>query len=231
MTKIREKPLDRYFGILTADEIADGMNAAIQNSARLASDAKILLDAERFPTASSIAALAIEEAGKVTILRRMSVAKDEKEIKKIWREYRNHRDKNTMWILPDLVARGAMHLNHLKDAVDRDGEHTEILDAVKQLGFYTDCYTKGHWSLPLEVVDKGLAKQLVLTAEVLSQKKEITAREIELWREIMGPVWDTPAMKDALIRWHQAMVDEGLANHTQREFEQFVLGAKYDPST
>lgn len=225
----QHNPLDRYIGVLSADEIAAGINVAIRNAARLATDARILLDAHRFPTAASVAALAIEEAGKVSILRRLSVARDEKVAKVIWREYRNHRAKNSMWILPSLVASGATSLVHFIDAVDQEGEHTAILDAVKQLGFYTDCYANGHWSEPLEVVDEELARQLVHTAEAISSKVEVTPREIELWREILGPVWDTPDMQSALLRWHQAMVSEGLAEHTKEEFERFVLGAEAGP--
>jgi AbiV family abortive infection protein len=45
------------------------MNAAIANAQRLAEDAQLLLDAERFPSAASLAILALEEAGKVIILR------------------------------------------------------------------------------------------------------------------------------------------------------------------
>ncbi|MCF3628200.1 AbiV family abortive infection protein [Thalassospiraceae bacterium LMO-SO8] len=198
----QEKPLDRYVGALSADEIAAGINVAARNAARLASDARILLDAHRFPTAASIAALAIEEAGKVSILRRLSMARDEKEIKSVWREYRSHRAKSTSWILPDLVARGAISLNDFKDAVDQEGEHTLILDAVKQIGLYSDCYGDRHWSEPFEVVEESLARQLVMTAEVLSKRDEVSPREISLWKEILGPVWETPAMTEALLRWH-----------------------------
>ena len=225
----QEKLLDRYVGVLSADEIAEGMNAAARNARRLASDARILLDAKRFPTAASVAALAIEEAGKVSILRRLSTARDEKEVKRVWREYRSHMAKNTSWILPDLVAKGAINLTDFQDAVDPEGEHTAILDAVKQIGLYTDCYGGRHWSEPLEVVKESLARQLVMTAEVLSKKDEVSPREIILWKKILGPVWETPAMKEALLRWHQAMINEGLAKHTQKDFERFVLGAKAGP--
>lgn len=196
----QEHILDRYVEALSAEEIAEGINAAIRNARRLASDAKILLEANRHPTAASVAALSIEEAGKVSILRRLATARDDKEVKSLWREYRSHRAKNTMWILPDLAAKGAHSLTPLRDAVDKDGEHTAVLDAVKQIGLYTDCYGDCHWSVPSEVIDANLAKQLVMTAEVLSQKVEISPREIELWKEIMEPVWGTPAMQEALLR-------------------------------
>ncbi|MGM0985309.1 MAG: AbiV family abortive infection protein, partial [Pseudomonadota bacterium] len=50
--------------------------------------------------ANSLATLSIEESGKVSILRAMSLARDEKELKEEWRRYRSHTNKNVQWILP-----------------------------------------------------------------------------------------------------------------------------------
>lgn len=218
------KLLPQYSGHLTPAEIAEGMNAAIRNANRLASDARMLLDSERIPTAISVAALAIEEAGKVSILRHLSVANSPKALKEIWRDYRSHTAKNTMWILPCLVTRGLRHLREFSIVADQDAEHPSSLNAVKQIGFYTDCYGDKHWSIPSDVIDRELASRIVQTAELLCKTKEVPPREIELWVEILGPVWGTPAMEDALLRWHEAMVEEGLTTHTQEGFEQFVKG-------
>ena len=45
------------------------MNAARRNARRLAEDAKLLLEAGRYPTATALAVLSIEESGKMSILR------------------------------------------------------------------------------------------------------------------------------------------------------------------
>jgi len=73
------KKLDQYKGALSTSEITKGINAAIQNAIRLAEDAELLLGNKRYPSATSLAILSIEESGKVTILRGLSVAKDGKE--------------------------------------------------------------------------------------------------------------------------------------------------------
>lgn len=88
------KKLNGYKGTLTPQQIADGINAANKNANRLANDAKILLDANRDPSATSLAILSIEEGGKVSILRSLALAKDEKEILECWRDYRSHTKKN-----------------------------------------------------------------------------------------------------------------------------------------
>lgn len=227
----KKQILNRYVGPLLADEIARGMNAARQNARRLASDAKILFDAGRFPTAAAIAILSIEESGKTTILRRLATARHDSEIRKSWKEYRTHRAKNPMSILPMLVSDGARHLEQLAEATNVNGEHTAEVDALKQIALYTDCFGNRHWSMPSDAIDEGLARQLVATAEVLAQEKEISVREVELWREHMTPRDGVTAleMKDALIRWHQEMVNEGLASNSQEEFERFVLGPEAGP--
>jgi len=141
-----------------------------------------------YPSATSLAVLSIEEAGKVLILRELSVANDGKDIKEIWQRYRHHRSKNAAWILPDLVSNGARHLYQLAEAVNPDGEHTELLDTIKQLGFYTDFFEDGHCSIPSEVIEVDLASSLIKTAKLLSGGKEVTEREIELWIQHMKPV-------------------------------------------
>jgi hypothetical protein len=51
--------LDQYKGKLSASQIAEGMNAAIRNSKRLAEDAELLLKEKRFSSATSLAILSI----------------------------------------------------------------------------------------------------------------------------------------------------------------------------
>src|SRR5258708_19918801 len=85
---------DQYAGRLSAAQIAAGMNAAEDNAARLLADAQLLLDAGRYPTAASVAILCIEEAAKVSILRRIATCKDDTERRELLRAYPSHRCKN-----------------------------------------------------------------------------------------------------------------------------------------
>ena len=203
--------LTPFRGALTIEQVAAGMNAATENARRLAQDARLLLDNKRWPTAASVAALSIEESGKVVILRRFLTAKTD-EIKGLWKEYRFHTKKNINWILPELVAKGARRLDDFKPIVDSASNHPEALDATKQLGFYTDCLRHVDWSLPCEVVDEALAKSLVAKAEILSPERTITVRELELWVEYLGPISNKSPdrMKQAYVNWYGAMQVEGL---------------------
>lgn len=215
--------LSPYRGALTIEQVATGMNAATNNAKRLAQDARLLLDNKCWPTASSIAALSIEESGKVVILRRFLTANAD-EIKGLWKEYRSHTKKNINWILPELVAKGARRLDDFKLITDSASDHPDVLDATKQIGFYTDCLGSARWSIPSEVVDEVLAMRLVTAAEVLSPKRNISVRELELWVEYLGPVWNKNpnGMRQALVDWYGAMQAEELAPAGPNKMQAFV---------
>jgi AbiV family abortive infection protein len=219
-----KKKLDAYQGKLTPAQIAKGMNAAVTNARRLAEDAAALFDARRFPTAASLAILSIEEAGKISILRSLALARTNDELLDVWKEYRSHTRKNVAWLLPQLVAAGARKLDDFRPLFEKDSDHPYILDQVKQIGFYTDCLGKAHWSSPEAVIDETLARMLVKVAKILTQKNEHTEKEIELWVEHIGPVWKKhPAlMKQALVTWYAAMQRRGLVPDSTNQMEQFV---------
>jgi AbiV family abortive infection protein len=213
--------IEPYRGQLSPKEIAHGMNAAGRNAKRLLKDAKLLNEAKRFPTACSLAILSIEESGKLSILRSIATAQDEKELRRRWKEYRDHQMKNVMWIITELAGKGARTLDDLKPIFDRESEHPAILDTVKQIGFYTDCNGQGHWSEPDSVVDEGLAQKMLDIAEILTPKHETTEREVELWIAHVGPHWGTPEMKKGAVEFYKAMLMEGLTQHRVEEVEQF----------
>jgi AbiV family abortive infection protein len=215
--------LTQYRGPLTIEQVAVGMNAATANARRLAQDASALLASGRFPTAASLAALSIEESGKVVILRRFLTAGPD-DIKGLWKEYRSHTKKNINWIVPQLVAQGARRLDDFRQIADDSSDHPQVLDATKQIGFYTDCFNKAHWSIPAEVINEELAKSLVTAAEVLSPERTVSVLELELWKKHMGPVWNKNSewMKQALINWYTDMQAAGLAPAGVNSMDTFV---------
>ena len=221
------RKLDAYKGRLSAEQIAEGMTAAAENSARLVEDAEVLLARGSNATALSLAALAIEEAGKVSILRALAVARTDDDVRSCWKDYRSHTRKNATWIFPEMFASGARQLEHFRPMFAENADHAATLDNLKQLGFYTDCLGKAHWARPPEVIEADLARQLVSIAKILSRPTKHSAREVTLWVEHIGPVWkqDMAWMKQALLNWHAAMYREGLSKTRVEEMSEFVLGA------
>ena len=213
----------QYQGPITPKEAAEGMNAAALNARRLLADARLLFDAGRFPSACSLAILAIEEAGKVSLLRMILVTKDTTLLKKAWRSYRNHCAKNAQWIMPALVRAGARTANDLRPIYDMDSDHTSVLDQIKQLGFYTDTYKQGHWHRPDSGIDENLAREIIHSAGTLIPSRDTTEREMELWVQHVGPVWGTnAAIPAASLAWYKAMRDEGIAEYNLDDVAAFL---------
>ena len=209
---------------LTAAQIAEGMRRALQNATRLAEDANSLLKIGRVPSAVSLAILSIEESGKVSILRQMAIAEDEKEWLQLWKAYRSHTKKNTLWIFGKLVQNGARTLDELRPLVDPESDHPDILDQMKQLCTYTDCFTKVKWSSPEEIDVAGLAPYLVKMAQILGRYKEVAAEEIELWRRHLLPVKSASMndQKQAVAAWFHEMKLHGLSEASPEEVENFL---------
>ena len=109
----RKKAIKQYKGKLSPEKVAAEMNAAARNAKRLLDDANLLFASKRYPGACSLAILAIEEAGKLTQLRGIAIAPDERLLKNAWRDYRDHLAKNAHWIIIQLVAQGARTLDDL----------------------------------------------------------------------------------------------------------------------
>jgi len=223
--------ITQYRGALTPKQAAEGIALARSNATRLIADAQLLLDANRHPSAAALAILAIEELGKVQIIKMIVLHSEEAALKKSWKEYRSHRAKNVQWIIPTLAAEGARTLNDLKPAADIDGEHTAMLDAIKQLAFYTDCLNAvPRWSEPVDAIDPKFAESIIGVAKLLNRDRVTEVKELELWVELFAPYYDKPGMVEALLRFQQRMVEEGLSDTSVATMEAFVRGQSIAPA-
>lgn len=218
--------LDQYKGKLDSGQITEGMNVALDNAKRLADAAHLLFEQGDFALAASLSALSIEESGKLVVLRSLAVARDDKDVVECWREYRSHTKKNVLWPILGLIAQGARRLDDFAPLFDLEDEHPFLLDHVKQIGFYTDCLGKAHWSVPKAVIDQELAKMLVDTASILAKRDTVTRIEIDLWVKHLGPVWKGPKelMEHGLAQWYKEMQDQGLAEKGGNAMEEFIIG-------
>ncbi len=217
------RQLTQYRGPLTAEQAAEGISLARKNASRLIADAELLLEADRHASASALAILAIEELGKVQIIKTLVLRADGADLKQGWKEYRSHRAKNVMWILPKLAAHGARTLMQLREATEIDGDNTAMLNAVKQLCFYTDCFNENlRWSDPSDAVDPSFAPAIIGTDKMLNRERVTTQRELKLWMEIVKPHYEKPTMAGALIEFQREACREGLTTTSPESLEAFV---------
>lgn len=222
------KKLNSYRGNLTAAQVAAGINAAADNARRLCEDANILLTAGRFPAAASLSIIAIEELGKMAILEALAVARSDSEIKERWNDYHTHTKKNAHRIFNKLVEKGAKKFDDLKAIFDKESDHPYRLDNTKQIAFYTDCLGEAKWSIPSKVIGEQLATNLVKFAKYKCEcnSQKVTEREIELWREHIGPVWrkGIEPMKQGFANLYTALRKEGLIPKGPSQVEDFFMG-------
>ena len=212
--------LEPYVGVLTIAEIVEGMNAAEQNAVRLLRDAELLLSAERYPSATAVAILSIEESGKVTVLRDLSTAPDADEVKRVWRDFRSHTKKNRTWIFPELILKGVGTNSLYAKLFDPDSDHPALLDALKQVAIYTDCLAKRHWAKPWEAATQSLASTMVENARVFARDKQYSVEHIELWVQYIGParkMGASGAIIDAFLRWEQQANTTRMGNGVSSE--------------
>jgi AbiV family abortive infection protein len=221
----KRSSLQEYRGKLSPKQIADGMCAALRNARRLVDDATLLFEAKRYSTALALAILAIEEAGKVSILRGFAMIDDVSELRGQWTRYRDHRSKNGAWIILEKAKSGAKTLNDLADVVDPKADHTQLINSIKQLALYTGCYGNAHWAEPDKIFDDDkLASVLIETARLLTTKDDPTEREIKIWIKHMKPVWKTSGMSAAIVRFHTELYQEGLSSSTPEDVVKFIFG-------
>jgi AbiV family abortive infection protein len=207
-----KQDIRQYKGPLNASEVASGMNAARRNASRLAKDARLLLNSQSYASAIAMAILSIEESGKNRILRSLALARNECELKECWREYRSHTKKNMLWPILDSFSKGARRAAEFAPLLDPGADHPYVLDKLKQISLYTDCFRRGHWSVPTDVVTEELANGLLQIAETFCNEREVTTVEIDLWMFYLGPCWkvSTPLMEEALFEWDKEMRRRGL---------------------
>lgn len=202
------------------------MSAASRNAERLAKDARVLFDNRRHASCAALAILSLEESGKSRILRELALARDEKDLRECWREYRTHTKKNLLWPILERFIKGARRAGDFVPLLEPDAEHPYILDKLKQISIYTDCFQKGRWSLPEEIVEEQLAESLLMAAEVLSQHHEVTKEEIDLWIQYVQPYWKTSneACQRALFEWDKEMRKRGLLRGKTTMEKFFMTG-------
>lgn len=193
---------NQFYSKLDPKSAAIGIRLAYENAELLLKDAELLFANRRFERAVALAILAIEEAGKSTIIRGILLADDPRQLKKEWRNYRQHTQKNLAWILPHLVAKGASKLEELSQIFNPASDHGVTLDNIKQLSLYTDIFGSGQWSKPSDTVDDVLARQILLIADsiVRIEKVMTSERELELWVKFLKPARNLgrKGMKEAL---------------------------------
>ncbi len=161
MTRLKEI---QHWGSLSVEKVAEGVNVAFRNAQELYDEAEILFQHGRFARAASLAVLSIEEVGKVFLLPLLLTTTNQKDLRLIWKGYRNHKHKNNHVHLQ--MTKGAQQpiTRHSIPPLASSDRWSDGMEDLKQIGFYTDCtYTKD-WGIPSDAIKKAGAAQVMKIA-------------------------------------------------------------------
>lgn len=212
--KRKSKPTP-YRGRLTPESASKGIHAAKANSSRLIEDAEMLSNNGRYPSACSIAALAIEEMSKPAIIRKIVIAESPQEIARGWKLFSSHHDKGAPWIVPHLIRED---LGTYEDFVEEFMRNRDplLLDSLKQISIYCGCYGKSHWSSPTEVIEADQSELLIETAKILQFSGQLSPLDsedgIRLWKEHMAGCFSVGYVtaNNKIVEFFAKAADHGL---------------------
>lgn len=203
----------QYKQNLTSEKASKGIKAALENALSLFSDAVLLFENKRYSRSIALLILAIEEAGKPSIIRSILLEDNPKKLKEKWASYRSHHQKNTLWIVPELISKGCIKIDDLRKVADENSDHRDTLENLKQLCLYTDVFSKSKWTIPDNIADENLAKSILEITKIIVGKSDKNAfsskEELDIWVKHLKPVWkkEMIIMKTALINCYQECED------------------------
>ena len=191
---------NQFNGRLELEMIAQGIALANKNSLRLLADAEILYEAKSYPSAIALAVLAIEEMGKHMVLNGLVTLDKGQKTSHIWKQYRNHKSKNILCKLPQIVEQDGKSVSNIVLALlTGDSNHSEELEWLKQFCFYTDCVGEGEWQSP-ENISMELAANIIDIARKLCSKLSLSVESILLDINKLHAVFSTGTPEEQILR-------------------------------
>jgi AbiV family abortive infection protein len=215
----------QYKGPLDAQKATLGMNYSIKNANRLLKDSKRLFEINSYASALSLAVLAIEEIGKISIIREIEVASTELQLKKAWKRYRSHLSKNNEWIFNDLVNIGARKLEDFRKMFSGYSNHPIFAEHIKQLAIYTDCLNNGDWVIPEIAIDEFICKKMIEAAEAIMINREIAIEENTIWiKHFYGKdLGNIEEAKIELEKYFKEIIEKGLSSVELNSVKKFLF--------
>lgn len=168
---------ERQSGHLTLDQISAGISICIDNALDLFGDAILLHHHKRYARALSLLLTSLQETGKVTLLRQMSLlpSNDQKKWNHIWKRFRDHGAK-------DAFGQSAKIIEQAKgdpgEAFWQQAIYTKTVaparEKIRQFALYVDFIRRDKaWWSPREI-----------TASVVEQALDnVVAALYKLYRE------------------------------------------------
>lgn len=215
MTETKHDEPRQYAARLDVQQAAAAMQAARLNSIDLLDTADILFTLKRFAHSVAFSILAIEEAGKLTILQAILCGMEEPA--KLWRFYRLHRAKTEGLNLGIMArVRATFPEISLKEAqeIAARGPTPDDLETAKQRAIYSDCMQRsGQFvcHLPRNVDWRQEAWDRLCEARaIVLAPRDRSPEELEIWVRYLATARDSGKSVAAILpELHKELVDKG----------------------
>jgi AbiV family abortive infection protein len=195
-----------FTGQLSAASAIKGAQLLQENAARLTEDAKILLQAKRYPSAAMMAVMALDELSRIFHPLIFAALHMPKQLAQGWKQFRCERQGFPWSIFQrriDWLVAGAMS----------DEELNDMLSFIRALGGGADYIAPGLWIDPKELISAELAASIVGTAELFC-KNAVETKSMEIWMEAVGSLPRNATIEFALKKYQAMLESEGLAEES-----------------
>lgn len=207
--------LRQYAGPLNPEDAATGIQVARLNALSLLEAADKLFASKKHALTIVLSILAIEEATKVPIIFSILLSDNSREIKNLWKQYRTHTAKGSIY--PHLISQ-VVYTHYprgkdkkLQELVADTTPKPEIMEFVKQLMLYSDCFTHKAWTLPLDQASRDKAKFMLDDARaIILQLRDYSPEELVIWKQHLYGLnsMSLQTKKNAFNALHKQLLDK-----------------------
>lgn len=171
---------------MTIEQLRDACDRVLANAKELVLDAQLLAEHGRFPRAFSIGILALEEAAKLPMLRRVQTClklNTPVDWPKVDRRFRSHNEKLGLFDLVDFFSEDSFDgtPEDFFARLGKRGSKSELAKSSnekKQDGFYVSI-SAGRITSPTDVIDRDAAIGLVRAATGMVKRFEAAEDDVE----------------------------------------------------
>ncbi len=191
-----------FTGRISPADAARGARVTQADALRLIEDAKLLLQAARFPTAAMVAVMALDEMSRVFQVLTLSTIDGSEQLVAAWKEFRGDR-RTFPWSMIQPVE-GEDSARPMGDP-----ELAGMLSFIRKLGSRADFIQPGLWVDPAELVSAELAASIVASVESICVA--IEPDSLELWSEALRSLPRNATAGMALARYRAMLETAGFA--------------------
>jgi len=223
--------MERFRGHMTIEQLSAGIKACLKNARGLLSEAKLLAKNQRYARAMSLAMTALEEIGKIDVLK--SMVRIPKTNQKLWADRWNlfvsHESKTARafkhtlpdeaYLFPELVVSAALD----------NAARVSVSERVRQTGLYVDWFpSENRWLNPVSEITKEMAESRMMIGNTgltrltrLCEQGWFSVGVLQIEHDVLGPVNDDMPRSAGVLAEHLEQLGQ-VAPAKLREFYRLV---------